>query len=162
MKTKSILVVDDDAAIRDSLKKLLDEAGYSTVVANDGREGAAALAGREFDLLILDLDLPKVSGWDILDTAALNHPLLPIIILTGLLDQCEPGSTASADAFLEKPPDVPLLLKLVEQLLDEPAEARLRRSSGSPATPASASYTRWFTPESLAGTPNAGDGSNPE
>jgi len=144
---KRILVVDDDLAIRESLKKLLDGAGYVTSLACDGQEGAASLEGAAFDLLLLDLDLPKVSGFDILEQVSTRHPLMPVIILTGLRDQCEPGAARIADALMEKPPDVSLLLSTIDKLLNESVETRLRRSSESLKAAGSASYVRLLTPE---------------
>ena len=121
-----ILIIDDDRSVRDSLKQVLQDTGYAVSAAADGQEGLSALNQQQFQLLILDLDLPKVSGWDILDVAAEQHPSLPVVILTGLADQCEPGALAEADALLEKPTDADVLLNLVETLLNEPTEKRLR------------------------------------
>lgn len=130
--SKRILIIDDDLSIRDALKKVLGGIGYTVVLAADGREGVICLEEQEFDLLLLDLDLPKVSGFDVLDVAAERHPALPVLILTGELDQCEPGALVGADALMEKPPDVALLLKTVDELLNEPAARRLRRLEEGP------------------------------
>ena len=120
-------MVDDDAAVRDSLKKLIEQAGYQAVLADDGQQGRDCLGNEHFDLLILDLDLPKISGWDLLDWLALNERHLPVIVLTALVDECEPGALVTADVLLEKPPDVSLLLKTVDKLLQEPTEALWQR-----------------------------------
>jgi DNA-binding response OmpR family regulator len=125
--TKRLLFIEDDASVRDSLSRLLQETGYAVVVAADGREGARCLKQRSFDLLLLDLNLPKLSGFDILDLAVARYPALPIIILTGMARQCVPGSLIGADILLEKPPDVDLVLKTIQRLLLEPAEQRFRR-----------------------------------
>lgn len=119
-----ILVVDDDAGVGDSLKRVLEETGYTVVLAADGQEGVSRLSQQEFDLLLLDLNLPKISGFDILDLVTEHYPSVAVIILTGLLDQCEPGALAGADALVEKPPDVDLLLRTMENLLREPAGKR--------------------------------------
>ncbi len=144
---RRILVVDDDAAIRNSLKKLVDQAGYQAVLADDGRQGRDCLASEHFDLLILDLDLPKISGWDVLDWLAVNERHLPVIVLTALADECEPGALVTADVLLQKPPDVSVLLKTIDELLHEPPEALWqRRVAAAGQSPVPKRYARWFTP----------------
>ena len=132
--TRRLLIVDDDPSVREALKSVLDEAGYETVMAADGRQGAQELERQVFDLLILDLDLPEISGWDILDIVTARRPTLPVIVLTGYFDQCVPGALQGADAFIEKPPDVTRLLKLVESLSSETLEQRRLRRSKEVAT----------------------------
>ncbi len=134
---KRIVIVDDDASVRDSLKKVLQEAGYEVVLATDGEAGAECLSRQESDLLILDLDLPKLSGFDLLDLLAECDPLLPVIVLTGQADQCEPGALAGANVLLEKPPDVGMLLETVAGLLDEATEARAGKALEGLASPGS-------------------------
>lgn len=80
-----------------------------------------------FDLIVLDLNLPRLTGFDILDRARLRDLALPIIVLTGLTNQCEPGALNGADALFEKPPDVAALLHKIEELLHHPPAKRLSR-----------------------------------
>ena len=132
-----VLVIDDDASIRAALKKVLAESGYRVVLAADGREGTRRLKEQECDLVVLDLDLPKISGWDILDLTAAGCSLLPVVVLTGYSGECVPGALVGADALLEKPPEVGLLLKTIAGLLAEPANKRAeRRAQGLAAAPA--------------------------
>lgn len=124
---KRILIVDDDAAVGEALRRVLAATGYEVVWIADGEAGVSRLQQEPFDLLLLDLNLPKVSGFDILDLVGERYPCLPVLILTGQLEHCEPGALSGADVLLEKPPDVTLLLKTVEGLLSESAATRLRR-----------------------------------
>jgi DNA-binding response OmpR family regulator len=124
---KNILVADDDAAVRDSLKKLLEGAGYQVICAADGDQAEASVAKDPVDLLILDLNLPKQDGWNVFGMANALRPLLPIVILTGLREQAENSRLPGVAALLEKPVDVQVLLNVVSRLLAEPAEHRLRR-----------------------------------
>lgn len=128
---KQILIIDDDLVVRNSLKKVLQDLGHRVALAADGQEGLACLKQETFDLLLLDLDLPKISGWDLLDHVQKQGARLPVVVLTAFLDQCEPGALAQADAWLEKPPDVSRLLQTLDQLLHEPAEVRCLRLVGS-------------------------------
>ena len=81
------------------------------------------------DLLILDLNMPVKNGWATLEWLAEVNPLLPVMIITGRPNQRALAETAGADALMEKPLDVPLLLQTVRELMDEPMESRARRAS---------------------------------
>jgi CheY-like chemotaxis protein len=124
---RRVLIIDDDASVRDSLRKVLEEAGYGVVTAEDGQEGADQLRAGPFDLLVLDLNLPVLSGWDVLDLVKTELPSLPLVILTGELHQCERGGFAGTDVVLEKPCDADLLLRTMEELLTAPAKTGSRR-----------------------------------
>ena len=130
-----VLMIDDDPSVRGSLSKLLEESGYGVRTAADGRSGLRLLQREQFHLLVLDLDLPGISGWDLLDFAGSHWPLMPVLVLTGFSSQCVPGSLYGADALLEKPPDVARLLDIIATLLSETAEARLHRRGKGPLGP---------------------------
>lgn len=137
---KTILVLDDDEPIRQSLLKLLLAEGYEVVLAAEGREALETLERRSIDLLLLDLNLPNKSGWDVFERVTSTNPLLPIIIITGRQKQSELAVAAGVGALMQKPLDVPLLLKTISELLVEPVEARLKRLAGVEQT------TRCFQP----------------
>lgn len=126
---KRILTVDDDDSVRQSLKKVLEDTGYEVVAAPGGVEGEATLQQEKFDLLILDLNMPNRDGWDVLGYASANHPMLPVIIITGMFDQLETTMIPGVSALLKKPIDVLPLLKTIETLLAESLEDRLNRVS---------------------------------
>lgn len=130
---KRILVVDDDEGVRESLKKLLTESGHEVVLAQDGAMGAANIHDDDFDLVVLDLDLPKLCGFDLLDMLSAHSPTHPVIVLTGMLGDCEPGSLAGADIVLEKPPDVALFLAAVTTLLGSSTHTRMRQACNAPS-----------------------------
>lgn len=130
---KRILVVDDDQGVRDSLEKILTESGHEVVLASDGTQGAANIHDDEFDLVVLDLELPTLCGFDLLDLLSTDSPTCPVIVLTGMLGDCEPGSLAGADVVLEKPPDVALFLSAVSALLAGSTQNRLRQACNAPS-----------------------------
>ncbi len=130
MMQANLLLIDDDAAVRDSLKKVLESAGYAVKLAATGQEGLGLLESQAFNLLLLDLQLPDRSGWDVFECVATRCPLLPIVLITGLGGQRETAAAIAAGALLEKPLDAPALLNTIERLLTEPSGARLRRLSG--------------------------------
>jgi len=78
----SILVIDDEAAIRESLEVLLTLEGYSVRMANDGEQGLRILELENFDLVLLDLALPGQSGLELLPQIKERQPELPVIMIT--------------------------------------------------------------------------------
>ena len=107
-----ILVIDDEAAIRESLDVLLKLEGYTTRMAADGVEGLRALDQENFDLVLLDLALPGQSGLELLPQIKERHPELPIIMITayGTVDNVVESIRAGAENFIQKPWDNEKLL----------------------------------------------------
>jgi DNA-binding response OmpR family regulator len=128
--SKTLLVVDDDQSVRESLKKVLRGAGYEVVLAAGGLEAAVRFDLEQIDLLLLDLNLPNQSGWTVLERLAARYPFVPVIIITGLPDQYRTAVAARVGALFEKPVEVPALLTAIEALLAEPREVRLHRLCG--------------------------------
>jgi DNA-binding response OmpR family regulator len=124
---KRLFVVDDDPSVRESLKRVLEQSGYEVKLASDGTEAHAALNPADIDLLILDINMPKRDGWDVLEDLRDNHPLLPVVMITGMYSQLETTIIPGVRALLKKPLEVPQLLNTVEGLLAETAEERLHR-----------------------------------
>ena len=79
----TILLVDDDQAIRDLLAEYLCELDYSVVTAGDGLEGMEKIKQGHFDVLILDIRIPYVSGLGLLQIAREIDPHIPIVCMTG-------------------------------------------------------------------------------
>ncbi len=80
--TARILIVDDEKPIRDSLKMVLDEEGYSTEVAGDGEEALQKIQEQVFDIVITDIKMPKLDGMELLDSASKISPETFFIIMT--------------------------------------------------------------------------------
>jgi CheY-like chemotaxis protein len=78
-----ILIVDDEAAVRSSLRRLVSGLGYSVLVASSGEEAQACMRAQSFDLIILDLALPGISGEEFMAWALQRDEELAIIVLTG-------------------------------------------------------------------------------
>jgi two-component system, OmpR family, KDP operon response regulator KdpE len=127
---QTILVVDDDEQVRESLGKLLRAEGYEVILAADGQKGIAESNKNRIDLVLLDLNLPNNSGWDVFGTLTSFNPFLPIIIITGRQNQRELAMGAGVGALMEKPLDVPLLLKTIAELIAEESETHLKRLAG--------------------------------
>jgi len=117
---KRILLVDDERSIRESLSKILGAENYEVVLAENGHEAIEKHGAQRIDLLILDLNMPVKNGWDTLDWLVKIDPVLPVVIITGRSNQRALAETAGADALMEKPLDVSLLLQTIRELMDEP------------------------------------------
>ena len=125
-----VLIVEDDAPIRESLRRVLEHSGYEVIVAADGQKALEEFSSHEVAIVILDLNLPVKAGWEAFEVLTRTNPLLPVIIITGMPNQFEFAQAAGAGALLEKPIDVPLLMHTIEDLLNEPNEKRLSRLCG--------------------------------
>ncbi|WP_041259074.1 response regulator [Fibrella aestuarina] len=106
MSTKPhLLVVEDEIKVAAALKKGLETQAYAVDVANDGREGKRLLGVNRYDLVILDVNLPFVSGLELAEYARSKNDRLPILMLTALdttTDKVQ-GFDAGADDYLAKP-----------------------------------------------------------
>jgi two-component system, OmpR family, phosphate regulon response regulator PhoB len=114
-----VLVVEDDAPFRRLACAVLGRAGYRTCQAADGEEALQVLAQRPVGLVLLDVDLPKVSGGGVLDGLA-NHPLcrdVPVILMTALGD-------AEVEKHVNDPRVRAVLLKTRFSLADLRAQVR--------------------------------------
>ncbi len=117
-----ILMVDDDAGVRESVQKVLREAGYESLTAADGTQALEQLELRKIDLLLLDLGLPVKNGWALFGRVKYEHPTLPVIVITGQPNQQFAASQAGARLLMEKPLDAQRLLTAIQEFLTEPAE----------------------------------------
>jgi DNA-binding NtrC family response regulator len=108
----SILVIDDEAGIRESLEVLLSLEGYSVKTANDGEQGLRTLEMENFDLVLLDLALPGQSGLELLPQIKERQPETPVIMITayGTVENVVEAVRAGADNFVQKPWDNEKLL----------------------------------------------------
>jgi DNA-binding NtrC family response regulator len=108
----SVLIIDDEAAIRESLETLLELEGYGVESAATGEDGLARIGERSFDLVLLDLALPDRNGIDLLAEIHVQDPGLSIIIVTayGTVENAVKAMQAGASNFVQKPWDNEKLL----------------------------------------------------
>jgi signal transduction histidine kinase/DNA-binding response OmpR family regulator len=117
---KSVLVVDDDPNIRSLLQQELSEAGYAVRLAEDGRKALALIREETPGLVILDVMMPEMNGFDVAAVLK-NDPAtmdIPIIILS-ILEDKERGFRLGVDRYLTKPIDTVSLFHEVDALLDQ-------------------------------------------
>ena len=115
--SKRILIVEDEESIADLEKDYLELSGFEVEVANDGETGLRRGLAVEFDLIILDLMLPGIDGYELLDYIKTTQ--MPVIFITamGTLDDKVKGLRAGADDYITKPFEMMELLARVETVL---------------------------------------------
>lgn len=112
-----ILIVEDEEAIANLIRMNLVKAGYQCEIASDGEEAANAIQERTFDLILLDIMLPKLNGYEVLEYAKTVDA--PVIFLTamGETQQKVKGLKMGAEDYIAKPFEIPELLARVETVL---------------------------------------------
>lgn len=127
---KTILIVDDDASVRDSLKKLLKAEGYRVLTAPDSAEALELFMREAIDLVVMDVNLGKEDGWETFERMAATNGTVPTVIVTAEFGQRDRAIAAGVEALIEKPMDVPVFLKIVEHLLGAHRDGKLERVFG--------------------------------
>ena len=121
----SILVIEDDPKTGDYLKKGLRESGYAVDLARTGTDGLHMALEHAYDLVVLDVMLPGIDGWEIMRALRARRDL-PVIFLTALVngDEAPAGLCQSGGhTFLPKNSGVDKLIDCIEQKLARPAPA---------------------------------------
>jgi len=127
---EKILVVDDDPDILDATTMILESQGYRVVTARDGIEGLAVLKAENPNLMILDLMMPKMDGFEVCkelqDPRWSKYKRVPILILTSVREEAsrrryelETGLELDVDDYIEKPMSPDLLLSRVKTLISK-------------------------------------------
>lgn len=120
-KAKRILVVDDEADMRRIISVRLEINGYDVITAEDGEDALNKAKGEKPDLIVLDLMLPKISGFEVCRMLKFDekYKTIPIVILSALDQQAdrEKADKCGADAYFIKPFDFELFIKKTKDLL---------------------------------------------
>jgi two-component system nitrogen regulation response regulator NtrX len=120
---ESILVVDDEAGVRTSLTGILGDEGYQVEAVDSGEAALALLEGRRFDLLLLDVWLPRMDGLETLSRVRTLDPDVPVVVISGhgTIETAVKAVRMGAQDFVEKPLSLEKTLTVVKNAL------RLRR-----------------------------------
>ena len=122
MTARTVLLVEDDLDVRDTLQDLLEEEGFDVIPAANGKQAIDFLtldrSGRA-DLVILDLMMPMVSGWEVLERMTEDERLagVPVIVLSAVTTHKPPR----AQRFVHKPFSLETLVQAINDCLDEGA-----------------------------------------
>jgi two-component system, OmpR family, copper resistance phosphate regulon response regulator CusR len=132
---KKILIIEDDLRIARNISRGLEEEGYGTEIAYEGYNGRDLALQQHFDLVILDINLPGLNGYEVCRNLRAEKPQLPIIMLTALgeIEDKVEGLERGADDYLVKPFDfrelnarIARCLRRAEQMTSPVAEEILR------------------------------------
>ncbi len=118
---KTILIVDDSASFRQVVAIILRSAGYDVVEAQDGKDGLAKLAEKRAHLIISDINMPVMDGFEFLKAvkAMPDYKFTPVVMLTteSAQSKMQQGKASGAKAWMVKPFDPPQILAVVKQLV---------------------------------------------
>ena len=147
-----ILAVDDDPKVLAVIKKRLEFAGYEVITAIEGKEGLLKARTENPDLIVLDLILPNLNGYQI--CAMLKHDAkyqnIPIVILTSRSQQSDiaEGMRVGADVYITKPYDPDDFLNKIKTLLEQaPNKSAEPKSITTEEKPKESKKPNWWEPE---------------
>lgn len=116
---KRILVVDDDDSVRRLMTAVLEEFGFTASAAVDGLEGLRMAAAEQFDLLLTDIEMDRLSGLEMIRLLRqqTGPEQLPILVFTGNVAKMQAAIDAGADNVILKPGDINSLINIIDKLL---------------------------------------------
>ncbi len=117
----SILIIDDERAIRSVLKDILGNEGYKTDEAADGEEGLKKFSATAFDVVLCDIKMPKIDGLEFLQKATEINPDIPVIMISGHgnIETAVEAVKKGAFDYISKPPDLNRLLITIRNAMDK-------------------------------------------
>ncbi|RMF62549.1 MAG: sigma-54-dependent Fis family transcriptional regulator, partial [Bacteroidetes bacterium] len=120
MAESTILVVDDEASIRRTLREILEYEGFAVEDAEHGEEALAKLRAQRYDLVLLDVKMPRMDGLEVLAVMAEEMPEVPVVMISGhgTIETAVEATKLGAFDFIEKPPDLNRLLVTIRNALD--------------------------------------------
>jgi DNA-binding NtrC family response regulator len=118
---RKILVVDDEDALRTVLSAELNSEGYDVGTAADGTEALAELQKGKYDLVLLDIKMPNMNGFEVLKVIKEKHGGTKVIMLTGFADlkNAIESKKLGAEDFVSKPYDLVDLLTTIDRVMSE-------------------------------------------
>lgn len=119
LRKKRVLIVDDSPQIRSSLARVIGGEGYVPLLASNGREAIEILFTQDIDLVLMDLAMPELNGWEALQQLSEKLRHIPVIVMTGHTHQRQWVERFGARALLEKPFEPELMIETVHQVLGD-------------------------------------------
>jgi CheY-like chemotaxis protein len=114
-----ILLVDDNTVVRDMLVDLVGSLGYVADAASGGTEALALFDLNRYDIVLTDLLMPGMSGWEVLAAVRQRDPRMPVVIITGTPAVGDPRASQPGVAVLKKPVDVKALDDTIKEKLNQ-------------------------------------------
>jgi two-component system OmpR family response regulator len=98
-----VLVIDDEADVRDLVADVLASRGYEITVAAGGREGLACFEAATYDVVLTDVGMPDLDGWEVARAIKSSRADTPVLLLTGWSDAADSALGTRVDGILKKP-----------------------------------------------------------
>ncbi len=129
---KHIVCIDDDPQVLTTIRLVLEHEGFQVTMASGGRQGLEAIRQLKPDLVVLDLMMPEMDGWEVYQQVKVDDALkhIPVVIFTakgGSIDRSIGLQIAKVDAYLTKPLSPQVLIQTIRQVL----EAKTGKAAGS-------------------------------
>ena len=124
---KRVLIADDDSLVRGSLAAVLESEGFVVDEAHNGIEAVTRAIEHPPHLVLLDLNMPHWDGWTAFSRLDKVTPLLPVIVITARPNQFDKAVRLGVDAFMEKPLNIPVLVRAIKRLTSEDQDRHVRR-----------------------------------
>lgn len=124
-----VLIIDDEASLRQTMARILQRAGYEVTTAANGKDGLALVSAHPFDLVYLDIRMPDVSGLELLKTIHASHPDLPVILFTAQpdLNSAVEALRRGAIDYLLKPLKPQTVINRTQAILADKQKERRKR-----------------------------------
>jgi len=117
--TRPVLVVDDDRAILTTITEILELEGYPFITASDGAEALRRIAAEQPFLVLLDMRMPILNGWEVARTLRERGIMVPIVVMTAAQDARLWSEQIGAAGYLAKPFDLDDLLAMIERFFPD-------------------------------------------
>jgi CheY-like chemotaxis protein len=127
-----LLIVDDDESVRESLSQLFTEFGHSVRSAEDGSAALLKIRQEAPDIILSDLNMPSMSGFEFLSIVRRRFPAILVIAMSGAFSIDDVPPELPADAFYEKGPRLSLLLQIVQAMTFEERSPHLQHRAPAP------------------------------
>ena len=115
-----VLVVDDDAALLDVIRRALEGEGYRVLTASDGDRAQTLILESDPAMVLLDLNMPRLSGWEVQAWMQALHPSIPVVFMTAREHAFDHAERYGAAASLAKPFDLDDLFRVVSRFVGPP------------------------------------------
>ncbi len=124
-----ILIIDDEASLRQTLARILQQAGFEVTSAENGEQGLAFLQQNPFDLIFMDIRMPGLAGLDVLERIRASHPGLPVVLFTAQpdLNSAVEALRRGATDYLLKPLKPDVIIERARTILFAQQKERRRR-----------------------------------
>jgi GAF domain-containing protein/CheY-like chemotaxis protein/anti-sigma regulatory factor (Ser/Thr protein kinase) len=118
-RSARLLAIDDEPVVLEAVKELLNSLGHAVTTAGSGAEGLALLEREQYDLVLTDLGMPGMTGWQVAQAVKSRWPKIPIVLVTGWADQIDLSDVPRVDRLLKKPFQIKDVQEAIAALLPE-------------------------------------------